>query len=93
MERIQQHLQHTQKQIVSSIDPIYLHMLPTPIPIHDFLQFLFVTYGHINQTDLLKRQSDRIKLPWDSSNPFELLVDQVDRIEFAEQEISPMLKS
>ena len=46
------------------------------IYVHERLQFLFDTYGHITPTDL-SNNSDHIKLPWVATTPFEMLIDQM----------------
>ena len=69
----------------STYRPIRIDTLALPnLHIHDLLQFLFNTYGRITTTDL-SNNSNCIKLPWDPTTPFEMLIDQIEEcIEFAD---------
>ena len=71
------------KQLLNATEPIYLcvhhdcHVGFANIHVYELLQFLFDLYGCITPTDL-SNNSDHIKLPWDATTSFEMLINQIE---------------
>ena len=71
------------KQLIASVDPIYLrairnrHVGFNQHTVRDILQHLLMSYGNISAADLDKN-TESMKAPWDPSQPFEVLIDQIE---------------
>ena len=82
--------QALKKQLIACVDAIYLraqrnrHTGFANVEVNTILQFLFDTYGKINPQELAANE-ERMKEQWDSNQPFETLIDQIeDAVELAE---------
>ena len=71
------------KQLIAAVDPIYLrairnrHVGFKNHSVRDILQHLLTSYGNITAIDLDKNM-EAMKAPWDPSQPFEVLIDQIE---------------
>ena len=83
------------KQILSSVDDIYLSAIEQPYIGHanrtvlELLTHLYDTYAKISPSDLIKN-NQKMTAPWDPNQPFEYLVRQIqDAVDYAAHANTP----
>jgi hypothetical protein len=83
-----------QKHIIAAVDDVYVKAKKNrasgynKVTINQLLIHLFTQYGEINPKDLANNEKRFIK-PWDSTEPFENIIDRFDNcIEFAKVVLS-----